>query len=273
MKKFFISFLISILSCNLAFASNIQQVPPGTVIMSMATVTPTGYLQAYGQSVLRSSYPQLFNALSISITANTTNSSACLTSPSSTLYLAVGARVEGTNITSGTTIAGLPGTCSSGQIQMSANATGTTSSVTVTVISTGAADTTHFNIPDCRGRVVAGMDTLGGSAAGRLNQAETQGVVGSGLANSGGEQGHTQTISELVSHSHAAKPNNFLGGTTYILTLDPVNYDTGTGYDSSVTYGGTSYIAGLMFETDYKGGGSAFNVVQPTIVMNCLIKT
>lgn len=268
MKKFFISFLISILSCNLAFASNIQQVPPGTVIMSMATVTPTGYLQAFGQSVLRSSYPQLFNALSISITANTTNLSACLTSPSSTLYLAVGARVEGTNITSGTTIAGIPGTCSAGQIQMSANATGTTSSVTVTVISTGAADTTHFNIPDCRGRIIAGMDTLGGSAASRLTKSTTQGVDGSGLANSGGQQSHVQTTAEMVSHTHQ------VAGTTRSSDQD-FSQPTNTGVAGwSGTFLGffTNTGNGANQLLSSTGSSSAFNVVQPTIVMNCLIK-
>lgn len=68
------------------------------------------------------------------ITGNLSTGNACIASPSSTSLLAVGQFIYDTttpaNISSGTTIAGLPGTCSAGQIQMSTtagnNATGDT---------------------------------------------------------------------------------------------------------------------------------------------------
>lgn len=63
----------------------------------------------------------------LSTTGNLTLSSACISSPGSTTGLATGQFVyDSTNptyISSGTTIAGLPGTCSAGQIQMSTAAT------------------------------------------------------------------------------------------------------------------------------------------------------
>lgn len=70
------------------------------------------------------------------ITGNLTMSSACISSPSSTANIAVGQYVYDTttsaHIPSGTTVAGLPGTCSSGQIQMSASAAGAGTGETIT---------------------------------------------------------------------------------------------------------------------------------------------
>ncbi len=71
----------------------------------------------------------------LSTTGTVTSSSACITSIGSTTGLAVGQYVYDTTnayIPSGTTIAGLPGTCSTGQVQMSASATGSSTGDTIT---------------------------------------------------------------------------------------------------------------------------------------------
>ena len=72
----------------------------------------------------------------LTTTGNISSASACITSPGSTTGLAVGQYVYDStvpaNITLGTTIAGLPGTCSAGQIQMSANAAATATGNTLT---------------------------------------------------------------------------------------------------------------------------------------------
>lgn len=63
----------------------------------------------------------------LTTTGNLTSSNACIASPGSTSGLATGLFIYDTTnssfVPSGTTVAGLPGTCSAGQIQMSANAT------------------------------------------------------------------------------------------------------------------------------------------------------
>lgn len=70
------------------------------------------------------------------ITGNLTSGNACISSPSSTAGLATGLYIydstSPTKISAGTTIAGLPGTCSAGQIQMSANATASATGDTIT---------------------------------------------------------------------------------------------------------------------------------------------
>lgn len=59
---------------------------------------------------------------------------------------------------------------------------------------------TTFNIPDGRGRVLAGMDPS--NATGRLTGAFAGGSSAAALGNGGGEQGHVLSVGELVSHSH-----------------------------------------------------------------------
>lgn len=62
----------------------------------------------------------------------------------------------------------------------------------------GAGDgLTTFNLPDYRGRMLAGLDNMGGSDAGRLSVSNTLGLTG-------GEETHQLTTNEsgLVAHTH-----------------------------------------------------------------------
>lgn len=64
----------------------------------------------------------------------------------------------------------------------------------------GGDGSTTFNIPDGRGRVLAGMDPS--NATGRLNGAFAGGASAAALGNGGGEQGHVLSGGELTSHNH-----------------------------------------------------------------------
>lgn len=109
----------------------------------------------------------------------------------------------------------------------------------------------NFNVPDLRGRVVAGVD----GGAGRLGSGATGGVTGAAtLAATGGEQSHAQTATELAAHTHAV-PGNVQAG-------------------NDITGGGSVvYAAGLANNANSgsAGSGTAANVVQPTMVMNFII--
>lgn len=109
-------------------------------------------------------------------------------------------------------------------------------------------------LPDLRGRIPAGKDNMGGTAAGRLTTA-VSGVDGTTLGASGGEQAHTLTLAEVPAHSH---------------TVSGATASPGSAGTNDVRSSGTA--AGVAPTTDSKGGGGAHNNVQPTVVCNYIIK-
>lgn len=124
----------------------------------------------------------------------------------------------------------------------------------------GAADGTHFNLPDLRGRVVAGQDDMGGSSANRLTNpaSTTGGVDGDVLGGTGGVETHVLTTAQLAAHSHppGSTGSSFVqagGGASAAIPI------TGASYNTTATTGTT-------------GSGDAHNNVQPTLILNKIIK-
>lgn len=111
--------------------------------------------------------------------------------------------------------------------------------------------TTTFNLPDLRGRVVAGKDNMGDTAAGRLTSA----VAGSTLGASGGAQTHTLSAGEMPAHAHT------LNNSYADLPSEGIALNAGGGRAPS------------SYTTSSAGGGAAHNNVQPTIILNYMIKT
>jgi microcystin-dependent protein len=123
-----------------------------------------------------------------------------------------------------------------------------------------------FNLPDLRGRVIAGLDIDSGGLTNRLTTASAANLDGTVLgANNGnpgdagrgtnGAQEHQLTESELPSHSHGyLRPNQIAVGAQGAV---------GSGYIDGAP-------SGL---TDATGLDQAHNNVQPTIILNYIIKT
>lgn len=124
-------------------------------------------------------------------------------------------------------------------------------------ITYGAGDgSTTFNLPDLQGRVIAGKDNMSGTSANRLTGL-SGGVNGDVLGASGGNETHLLTSSEsgLPNHTHSggvsSSASNGAAG-------DPFKtYDTTTG---GVTGGA-------------QDASTAHNNVQPTLILNYIIKT
>lgn len=128
---------------------------------------------------------------------------------------------------------------------------------------------TTFNLPDLRGRVIAGQDDMGGTSANRLTGL-SGGVDGDTLGAAGGAESHTLTEAQLAAHRHFVVSNVTNGVTPS--SSNQICRTKGDGSDAnySLVAGSTDATLG---RTSSSGSGQAHNNVQPTIILNYIIKT
>ena len=124
-----------------------------------------------------------------------------------------------------------------------------------------------FGIPDLRGRAVAGQDDMGGTSADRL----TAPINGDTLGAAGGSESHTLLTTELAGHQHLLFADAE-GGLVYPTASNYVAKKGNWGSSNNYQASGTGTVASLGLSSS-SGGGQAHNNVQPTIVLNYIIKT
>lgn len=137
---------------------------------------------------------------------------------------------------------------------------------------------TTFNLPDLRSRTLIQQDTVGktGSLAGLLTVAGGN-TDGSILGGTGGLQNHVQTASEVGTHGHTntfTNPTYKLGAAGNLEGAATTGLFA-TGNPANVLAPDTSAIslqAAGSVAIDNGGGGAAFTVMNPYIIVNWMIK-
>lgn len=119
-----------------------------------------------------------------------------------------------------------------------------------------------FNVPDLRGRTIAGQDDMGGSSANRLTSSANGTLNGDTLGATGGAETHTLTTAQIPAHSHSLGEN----------TRVQCGFDNGTAHAGNTT-SSLNNSDNKTYSTADTGGGGAHNNVQPTIILNYIIKT
>lgn len=157
----------------------------------------------------------------------------------------------------------------------------TTYSVLFGLVSTtyGVGDgSTTFNVPDLRGRVVAGKDDMGGSSANRLTDAD-DGLNGDTLGDTGGGETQTLATANLPAYTptgtvaisalaQKTRESTFGGGT------DSTSLAQGNLSGNLLSPNGQPFQSGTASFTGTAQGGTstAFGIVQPTIILNKLLR-
>ena len=206
--------------------------PPGSITPFAGVSAPTGWLLCAGQTLSRDTYPDLFEVLS-------------------------------------------------------------------TNYNTGGEAVTDFRLPDLRGRVIAGQDDMGGISANRLT-GQTNGVDGDVLGGTGGLETHTLTSAQMPTHTHIQNSHNHnqnahghdLGPgqsfgmsfstnagafTTLIAQVQYINQGSYQGpysanANTATNIANTATNIANTATNQNTGGGGAHNNMQPTMVLNYIIK-
>lgn len=261
-------------------------VPTGGIIPWSGASVPPGFLLTYGQAISRSTYVQLFTAITFAPTINCTITSPTITVATTTTdRVPVGAPVEASAcFAAGTTVLSK----GSGTLTLSTNAIATTST-TATILPWGNGDgSTTFNVPNLEGRTIAGRDNMSTAAAGRLTSTY-YGAVPDAINVAGGSQSTTLITANLPAytptgsftgapgitdpghtHSNNAAVNgggSSTGGGAFALNA------VGAATINSATTGITATAGTLAWTANAQGGVSTpFSRVQPSITMDYIIK-
>lgn len=240
-------------------------VQTGTILDFGGITAPSGYLLCDGSAVSRTTYATLWSTLNANSTVTIT-----IASPGVVTWNAhplgngdpVRLQTTGalpTGLTANTTYYVVNKATNTFQLAASRGGTAINTSGTQSGIHTAifapwgwGDNSTTFNVPDLRGRTVAGRDDMGGTAANRLTTAGA-GIAGVNLGDAGGAQTHTLTTTEMPAHTH-----------TVALQAGSNPFSCGGG--STVNSGGST-------TTSSAGGGGAHQNTQPTAIVNKIIKT
>lgn len=221
-------------------------IPTGTVLQTAVTAAPAGFLLCYGQAVSRTTYADLFSAIGTgygagdgSTTFNVPDLRGRVVAGKDDMGGSAASRlavtISGTTTNGSTSVTGLSSTAALA-VGMKVIGTGIPAGATIAAITSGSALTLSANA------------TASGTVSLRF------GVVdGATLGAAGGSQAHTLITAQMPAHTHSVHGQSNVG-----VAGTPV---------SQFPSAGNNQLTGST------GGDQAHPNVQPTIVLNFIIKT
>lgn len=274
----------------------------GTIIAWTNPVLPAKYLYTAGQAISRTTYSNLFTAITYQATILCQFGVATITVPTSISdVVPIGAPVEASCFAPGTTVIAK----SSGTLTMSTNAT-VTLSVTATILPWGNGNgATTFNVPDLRGRSLFGRNNMLGSPSSTLSSLYyVNGVTGvnpNAVGAVGGGQSFTLLTSNMPSHNHPITdpghthleqgspaggasnhvfvPTNGTSGVTTVTSdstssattgISTVAVGGGVAVSATVGSGGSGYTNGVQLATVSAGTCSTSPTFNVTVVAGAI---
>lgn len=236
---------------------NSETLSPAGIIMPYAgLIAPNGWLLCDGADTSRTTYSSLFSVFGTNfVGATTTNGSATISGLSGMVAAThIGWGIAGNGIPSGAIILTVTNATT---VIISASATATQTGTASIAISpygfTGANNTSTFLLPDMRGRVGAGRDSMGGSAANRLTNKSvfTGATTTSGSATVSGLSGMSASIHVGLSISGSGIPanaviNSVTNTTTVVISANATITQSGTATVTISTGGVDGSILGSV---------------------------
>lgn len=131
----------------------------------------------------------------------------------------------------------------------------------------------HFRVPDLRGRVVAGKDNMGGSDSQQNLTNKTEGIDGDTLGATGGKEDNTLTAAQSGVPAHVHKVYSAGDGRSGFTAEESEArlFHENAGHTGANT--DTLGLDGQTGNNDTADASTAHNNVQPTIILNYIIKT
>lgn len=253
----------------------------GDIKATAALSLPSGWLWCDGSAVNRATYAALLAAISVSYTGNLTNGNATITSIADTSKMRAGYPVSGTGIQAGSVILSVVLNTS---VTLDKTCTSSVTGSPFVMAPWGIGDgSTTFNVPDYRGKIILGVDDMGGSEANNVTLAGS-GIAGNAMGGQGGAQSVTLNTTQIPSHTHTLTSNTETALHThqglsatltgFYATSVTATPNTVPGYTFGATATGTeSALHQHSATSDATGGGTSHTNMPPIGICNIVIKT
>jgi len=271
-------------------------VPIGTLVPFAGTPTtlPANYLLADAAPISRSMYGALFTAITIAATGTTTLAGATITGISSVItpYINAGMKITGANLGALGTVYTVSSVGATSIVLTSGTGVVAGAGGSLVVYPHGAGNgSTTFNLPDARGRVVAGQGAVNtnaqpslwvGNASGEQLHILVQNELSTALGTAAAQTG--TAAAQAASASTSVSGSSFILGsesTSTIYTNAGGNSDHSPAWNlvtnashpvvTTVTNSASAVSLGTSAVTN-SGGGQGHNNMQPYLVATHIIR-